>query len=112
MKYVILAASLLCLANPVMAEEGDFGVEVDTSTTGLFPPRLEFVTVAVVKEGSSAFKAGIKQGDKIVSIANCVIPGCSAFEAMDLMEVDKGKSQKFGIVQGDEQVRYIDLKAE
>ena len=35
--FLVLALSL-----NVYAKEGDFGVEVDVSTRGIFPPKLDF----------------------------------------------------------------------
>lgn len=112
MKYIITFLVLNALSVGAYSEEGDFGVDVDVTTTGLFPPKLESVTVASVKSESSASKAGIKQGDKIVSIGGCVIPGCSAFKAKKLMKKEKGEKLQFGVVSENGVVVNHDITAE
>ncbi len=112
MKYIIIFVFINILSAGAYAEEGDFGVEVDVTTTGLFPPKLELVTVATIKTGSSASKAGIRQGDKVVSIGGCLIPGCSAFKAKKIMKKEKGEKLQFGILSENGIVTNHDLTAE
>lgn len=104
---------LLLLANICVASEvGDFGVEVDVSTVGLFPPKLESVVVAVVHPESSAAEAGVLPGDKIVSIDGCKIPGCSAWTAKKKMKKNRGESAEFELVVSSGETRKITLIAQ
>lgn len=111
MKYILWF--VCCFLSPaILASTGDFGVEVDVTTIGLFPPKLESVTVATVKEGSSADRAGVQVGDKIVSINGCNIPGCSAFKAKRMMNVEQGETAQFQLLSAADELRTIDLLAE
>ena len=112
MRSIIVFVWLSFLSATAYSEVGSFGVETDVITAGLFPPKLESVTVATVQADSSAAKAGIKPGDKVVSIDGCLIPGCSAFKAKKLMQTEKGETLQFGIVSDDGEVIYYDLLAE
>ncbi len=112
MKHVTIFLLLSFLSTAAYAEEGGFGAEVDVTTTGLFPPTLETVTVATVKDGSSAAQAGIKRGDKVVSIGGCAIPGCSAFKAKKIMKKEKGEKLQFEIVSDNGAVAKHELIAE
>lgn len=103
---------VMSLSAAALSEPGDFGVETDVTTTGLFPPKLETVTVATVKGGSAAAKAGIKQGDKVVSIGGCAIPGCSAFKAQKIMRKEKGESLTFGVISEGGALKDYELIAE
>lgn len=102
----------ISLSATAFSEPGDFGVETDVTTTGLFPPRLETVTVATVKDDSAAARAGIKPGDKVVSIGGCAIPGCSAFQAQKMMRKEKGESLTFGVVSEGGTVKDYEIIAE
>lgn len=111
MKYIILFVFYF-LSPAILAGNGDFGVEVDVTTVGLIPPKLESATVATVKEGSSAQRAGVQVGDKIVSINGCKIPGCSAFKAKSMMNVDAGETAQFQLLTKADELVTIDLLAE
>lgn len=112
MKHIITLLFLNILSVGAYSEEGSFGVETDVTTTGLFPPKLESVTIATIENGSSASKAGIKQGDKVVSIGGCLIPGCSAFKAKKLMQKEKGEQLAFEILSESGEVIKYNLIAE
>lgn len=104
--------SFLLVANICAASEaGDFGVEVDVTTAGLFPPKLETVVVAVVNPGSSAADAGVVPGDKIVSIDDCKIPGCSAWTAKKKMKKNRGESAEFELISESGELKKIILVA-
>ncbi|MBE8717150.1 PDZ domain-containing protein [Cellvibrio polysaccharolyticus] len=112
MKYPGIVFACLLLSSHSFAKSGDFGVEVDVSTVGLLPPRLETVTVATVKPGSSAAKQGIQPGDKVVSIDGCEIPGCSAFKAKKKMNKKPGETATFEVINQDGEAVSIILTAE
>ncbi len=112
MKYFSFLFIAMALSAYVFAESGDFGVEVDVTTTGLFPPKPETVTVATVQPNSSAAKNGIKPGDKVVSIDGCAIPGCSAWQARKKMSKNPGESAVFEIINEKGQLISVTLVAE
>ena len=112
MKHSILFLLAVCISATSLAEKGDFGVEVDVTTAGLFPPKLETVVVATVQPNSSASKEGIEPGDKVVGIDGCAIPGCSAWQARKKMNKAPGESAIFEIVNKDRQRRSVTLTAE
>lgn len=112
MKYPVIVFVCLLLSSYSFAKSGDFGVDVDVSTTGLLPPRLEAVTVAAVKPGSSAAKQGIQPGDKVVGIDGCKIPGCSAFEDKMKMNKKPGETATFEVINQDGEAVSIILTAE
>lgn len=112
MKYLGIVFVCLLLSSHSFAQSGDFGVDVDVSTEGLFPPRLETVTVARVKPGSSAAKQGIQPGDKVVGIDGCEIPGCSAFNAKKKMNKKPGETATFEVVKQDREAVTIILTAQ
>lgn len=97
----------ICFAS----DKGDFGVEVDVSTAGLFPPKLESAVVATVAPNSSAAEAGVKPGDKIVAIDDCRVPGCSAWTARDKMKKKAGESAQFEIIDSKGETRTLTLVA-
>ena len=110
-KYILLFIAL-SISPQSFAEKGDFGVDVDVHTTGLFPPRLSEVIVATVKAGSSANQQGVLPGDQVLAINDCVIPGCSALKARKIMKVKKGESAIFIIKKANADVVELTLTAE
>lgn len=112
MRYLGIVLVCLIFSANSFAKSGDFGVEVDVSTVGLLPPRLETVTVTTVKPGSSAAKQGIQPGDKVVAIDGCEIPGCSAFKAKKKMNKKPGETATFEVINKDGEAVNIILTAE
>jgi C-terminal processing protease CtpA/Prc len=84
------------------AEKGKMGLSLDIEVEGgFFNPTLSEVTVKTLVAGGAAEKAGVLVGDQILKIADCVIPGCPADDAKDLMKKNKGESVHFLIKQAD-----------
>jgi len=112
MKHAMLLVSAICLSATALAAKGDFGVEVDVTTAGLFPSTLETVVVASVQPDSSASKEGIEPGDKVVAIDGCAIPGCAAWQARKKMNKATGESAIFEVINENGLRRSVTLIAE
>ena len=91
-----LETSLVSEVNGRIVEVADNFVE-----GGFFNPTLSSVKVKELVAGGAAEKAGVLVGDQILKIADCVIPGCPADDAKDLMKRNKGESVSFLIKQAD-----------
>jgi len=89
-KLTMLAA--LMASCTAFADEGSFGIVATVATEGLFPPKLDAVTVAEVVEGSSAARAGIVARDHVIAINGCLVPGCPASKAKKAMSKEVGEA--------------------
>ncbi|MCA1928660.1 PDZ domain-containing protein [Rheinheimera sp.] len=99
--YVAICTSALN-STALAAEKGKLGLSLDISVEGgFFNPTLADVKVKKLVAGGAAEKAGVLVGDHIVKIADCIIPGCPADDAKDLMKKNKGESVSFLIKQED-----------
>lgn len=67
------------------------------------PPAIEELEIIKVDLGSPAARAGIKVGDRVVSIENCGIPGCSAARARQLLALSPGDEITLLMQRGSEQ---------
>ena len=72
---------------------GGVGVEVDQ--------RDDSITVIAPIEGSPAARAGIKSGDRIVSVDGKLVRGIRIDKLVDLMRGDPGTKVKLGVVRAD-----------
>jgi len=72
-------------------EKGHIGFAIDVSVSGFFSPELKSVNIKNVTANSPADLAGIKKGQKILSIDGCEIPGCPADKAKKLMSRKSGE---------------------
>jgi len=72
---------------------GGIGVEVDQ--------RDDVITVIAPIEGSPAARAGIRSGDRIVTVDDKLVRGMRIDKLVDLMRGDPGTKVKVGIVRGD-----------
>jgi C-terminal processing protease CtpA/Prc len=83
------ALTLSCSSSA--AEKGQIGFAVDVIIEGgIFSPKIKEFKITEVISNSPAEKAGIKVGQKVLSIDGCVIPGCSARKAKKLMDKRRG----------------------
>ena len=91
-KYLkVFALFILTTSFTASAEKkGHIGFTVDVSVDGYFSPTLSEVEVTEVVENSPAELAGIKAGQKILSIDGCKVPGCPAKKAKKLMARKSG----------------------
>ena len=83
-KVLILIISIFSFSSNAK-EKGHIGFTVDVSVSGFFSPELKSVNVKEVIVGSPADLAGVKKGQKILSIDGCEVPGCPAKKAKKLM---------------------------
>lgn len=102
----LLLSAVFCLSvmssAALAAEKGKIGLLLDISVEGgFFNPTVAKVKVTEIVAGGAAEKAGVLVGDDIIKIADCVIPGCPADDAKDLMKKNKGESVSFLIKQAD-----------
>lgn len=103
-KMLLLSAafcSLVVSTTALAAEKGKIGLSLDINADGFFNPVIVSVKVKELVPGGAAEKAGVLVGDQILKIADCVIPGCPADDAKDLMKKNKGESVSFFIKQAD-----------
>lgn len=105
-KKMLLLSAVFCSfvvsLTALAAEKGKLGLALDIAVEGgFFNPTLSDVKVKTLVPGGAAEKAGIVVGDQILKIADCVIPGCPADDAKDLMKRNKGESVSFFIKQAD-----------
>lgn len=104
-KMLLLSAAFCCAfvsTCALAAEKGKIGLSLDIAVEGgFFNPTLSSVKVKELVPGGAAEKAGVLVGDQILKIADCVIPGCAADDAKDLMKKSKGESVSFFIKQAD-----------
>ena len=104
-KTLLLSAafcSFVVSTTAVAAEKGKIGLSLDIAVEGgFFNPTLSSVKVKELVAGGAAEKAGLLVGDQILKIADCVIPGCPADDAKELMKRNKGESVSFLIKQAD-----------
>ena len=105
-KKMLLLSAAFCSfaisATAVAAEKGKIGLALDIAVEGgFFNPTLSSVKVNKLVAGGAAEKAGLLVGDQILKIADCVIPGCPADDAKDLMKRNKGESVSFFIKRAD-----------
>lgn len=105
-KKILWLNAAFCLSllssTALAAEKGKLGLSLDIAVEGgFFNPTLSSVTVKKLTAGGAAEKAGVVVGDQILKIADCVIPGCPADDAKDLMKKNKGESVSFLVKQTD-----------
>ena len=100
--FVAGLCALLAGTAALAAEKGKIGLLLNISVEGgFFNPTVAKVKVTEIVAGGAAEKAGVLVGDDIIKIADCVIPGCPADDAKDLMKRNKGESVSFLIKQAD-----------
>jgi C-terminal processing protease CtpA/Prc len=86
--FIVLILSLPSSA----AEQGRMGFSVNVVVEGsIFSPKIKEIRITEVFSDSPAEKAGLKIGQKVLSIDGCVIPGCSARKAKKIMNKKPGE---------------------
>jgi carboxyl-terminal processing protease len=72
-----------------------------------------YVTVLTPIEGTPGFKAGLKPGDKIVSVDDKEIIGFTTKQAADLIRGEPGTKVKLGVIrEGSEEILYFNITRE
>ncbi|EOD01786.1 S41 family peptidase [Caldisalinibacter kiritimatiensis] len=93
------------LKEEVSGDFGGIGIHI-TNKNG-------YITVITPIEGTPGFRAGIKSGDKIVSVDDKDVTGATINEAVNLMRGEPGTEVKIGIIrEGVEEVLYFDIVRE
>jgi predicted metalloprotease with PDZ domain len=73
-------------------EKGHIGFSVDVVVEGgIFSAKIKEFKITEVSSNSPAEKAGVKVGQKVLSIDGCVIPGCPARKAKKIMDKKRGE---------------------
>ena len=86
--FIVLILSLPTSA----AEKGQIGFSVEVAIEGsIFNAKIKEFRITGVIADSPADKAGVKVGQKVLSIDGCVIPGCSARKAKKIMNKKRGE---------------------
>ncbi len=100
---------LLGLSPQLLADDGSIGMSIEVSVSGIFKPRLTQAIIAEIIESSAAQEAGLRQGDKILAIDGCEIPGCPASKAKKLMSRKAGERLPLLIMDGDGKIIPVEL---
>ena len=87
---LVAAALLLSVTAAGAASPGWLGLSMSTDIN--FMMKLDGATVSKVFKDSPAERAGIAEGDQIVAVEGCAIPGCAAPKARSLMERPAGST--------------------
>ena len=82
---LLIFIALLFSYSSLAEERGRIGLTLDITTGGIFSHELTELKVKSIDSNSPAEKAGIKVGQKILSIDGCKIPGCSASKSKKLL---------------------------
>lgn len=89
MRWIRYTLFILVTTPCFASSEDSLGIGVDVEVSGYFSPSVESMIVQSIQDGSLAELAGLMVGDKVISINNCGIPGCSVSymrKAMDSKE--------------------------
>ncbi len=87
---LLIFIALIVSFSSFAEDKGRIGLTLDITTGGIFSHDLTELKVKSIVSNSPAEKAGIKVGQKIMSIDGCKIPGCSASKAEKLLKRKPG----------------------
>ncbi|WP_441004491.1 PDZ domain-containing protein [Pseudocolwellia agarivorans] len=100
-KILLLCCLSFCSLYSAAKDPSKVGITWDVTASGFFSPEITELTVKKVVADSPAEKAGFKIGDKVISIENCEIPGCSASKAKSYLKSESGTKLHF-VIEGSE----------
>lgn len=95
--------ALLCLATSAIAGvDPDYGFGLKVSMNWRL--QLSAAEVHTLRPDSDAARQGVRNGDRIIAIEDCEIPGCGARRAEKLLNADDGAARRFRLrrAEGDE----------
>ena len=72
-----------------------------------FSPEVDKITAKKVLANSPAEKAGLKVGDKVLSIEDCNIPGCAISKAKAYLKSDSGSKLHLVVENQDGEAKNI-----
>jgi C-terminal processing protease CtpA/Prc len=102
MKLITFFVLFILLSFYCHAEDKGFsGLTLEVSVSGFFSPELSDIKVKEIAPNSPAKEAGIKVGDKLVTIDGCEIPGCPAYEGKKLMSKPAGQELPLSLERAD-----------
>jgi C-terminal processing protease CtpA/Prc len=90
---------LLGLTAPAYGAEPDYGFGMRASVNWRL--QLSAAEVHSIRAGSAAARQGMADGDQIVAIDDCGIPGCGARRAEKLLNTVDGKARHFRLRRAD-----------
>ncbi|ALO36333.1 hypothetical protein CMT41_17515 [Colwellia sp. MT41] len=96
-KIIILFLLVLLSSNSFADKKIKMGVTWGYTASGFFSPEIDELMVKKVLANSPAEQAGLKVGDKVLSVEGCDIPGCSASKAKAYLKSDSGTELHFVI---------------
>jgi len=96
-KVITLFLLILFSSNSSADKKIKMGVTWGYTASGFFSPEIEELIVKKVVANSPAEQAGLKVGDKVISVEDCNIPGCSASKAKGYLKPDSGAELHFVI---------------
>lgn len=91
------------------ADEADFGFGMKVSVGWRL--QVQSAQVHALRAGSEAESKGVQNGDLMVSIEDCEIPGCKASRAQDLLDVPVGTTRNFRLRRPDGSEYAVELTA-
>ena len=94
-KYIFTFVLLILACISSASERLKMGVTWTYTASGIFNTQIDELIVKEVLSNSPAEKAGLKVGDKVVSIEGCAIPGCPASKAKHYLKSQSLSQLKF-----------------
>ena len=88
--FLSLLVLTLLSSNSFADEKIKIGVTFNYTANGFFSPEVDELITDEVISNSPAEKAGLKVGDRVLSIQGCDIPGCSASKAKGYIKSKSG----------------------
>lgn len=105
-----LLCSLMLFSFGCLASGLGFGADV--SVEGFFNPTIKQFKIIEVHSGSPAEQAGVKVGQQVLEIDGCVIPGCSASKAKEIMNKKAGEVLRIQVKNLDGNEAILTITAE
>jgi len=109
-RFAAIATFLAISSVASAADPGWLGLSTSLETNSLM--KVDDAVVKQVAKDSPAERAGITQGDAIVEVEGCRIPGCAAPKARGLMEPPAGKTVHLKLKHPDGQEYSVAIVAE
>ncbi len=92
MRRLLLSVVLVASFPIIAGDRIKMGITGDVSVEGFFSREIMRYELTKIRPNSPAEKAGLQVGDKLIAIGDCVIPGCPASEAREIMDKGAGES--------------------
>ena len=108
-KGLLIFALFLCSFDSLAEKPIKIGVTWDVTASGFFSPTMDEILVKRMLPNSPAEKAGLKIGDKVLSIEDCVIPGCAASKAKAYLKSNSGAQLHFVVEDPKGEIRNITI---